>query len=331
MWPRKLRPRPAGRRIGGARATWMLPESQRATQLFSPAAGDFGRGATFARFRSLRWPRGPFRAFPHSTFSPVKKVVRTGLLAAFLVSGAAAANAQILFGPVAGAATSTARLDFKNGNAEPKTSMVFGPTAGWLIHIPFGKFAVQPSLMYSRKGFELEYDLPSTDSTLGLKANISNQLGYITLPANLVFTTGGDHGFQIFAGGYAAIGVGGKRKVTARAAGSPFGFSIDTMFTYTRDVSFSERARNTQDIELHSQDDEIGYTRGGLKEETGFFRTVDYGIQAGIGYLVKGFQVQASAQAGGRNVFTNDIDDKEPVNVARNLTYQLTVAYLFGR
>ncbi len=245
-------------------------------------------------------------------------------MAALLIGSAAtAANAQILYGPVAGAAASTARIDFKEGNPKPGTSMVFGPTAGFMMHIPFGNLAVQPALMYSRKGVELEYTAAETDSTVGLKANVSSQLGYITLPVNIVYTTGGDHGFQVFAGGYAALGVGGKRKVTATA--SLGGFSADT--TYTNDVYFSDKAHNPQDELL--QNEEVA--RGGFTEQTGYFREVDLGVQGGLGYLMGGFQIQASASAGLRNIFTADLFGNKPVNEAKNVSFQLTVGYLFGR
>ncbi len=264
-----------------------------------------------------RIPFNPFKKL----VSLVSKILRTGLLAVCLLTGAAA-NAQILVGPVAGAAASTARLDFKEG-AEPKKSMVFGPTAGWMIHIPFGKFAVQPALMYVRKGVELEYNQPSNDSTIGLKASISSQLGYITLPINFVFTSAGDHGIQVFAGGYAALGVGGKRKVTTKITED--GLSGDT--TYSDDVYFSDRAHNPQDELANSE----FVANGGFKEQTGYFQTVDYGFQGGLGYLMtNGLQVQAAASMGTRNIFTKSLEEVKPKNSAKNMSFSLTVAYLFG-
>ena len=81
------------------------------------------------------------------------------------------------------------------------------------------RFAFQPSLVYSQKGFKTSESGTKTSNgtTVTYSGTSTLHVNYLERPLNFVFTIGGTQGFQVFAGPYLAMGVGGK---------APYGYSL---------------------------------------------------------------------------------------------------------
>ncbi len=111
-------------------------------------------------------------------------------------------SAQFLFGPQFGFnyATLTGTSDIK-ANAKPEWH------AGILFDLGLGKhFSLQPSLLYSRRGYKYEYStyvttIPAPDTiTTYTTANVDAALGYLDIPVLLNIYFGDHKGFMINAG-----------------------------------------------------------------------------------------------------------------------------------
>jgi len=125
------------------------------------------------------------------------------------------------------------------------------------------------------------------------------RLNYLTLPLNFAFTLGRDgQGLQVFAGPYVSLLVGGN---------------YTTKISSFNDVTGKIKAASTSD----------GKDR--------YAQRFDGGLQGGLGYRLKAFQLQASYSLGLRNSavqlqYNGRVPDNEPAYY--NRAFQVSLSYL---
>lgn len=194
--------------------------------------------------------------------------------------------------------------------AEPYYSTASGHRrgfqAGLLLNIPCSpKVAVQPSLLYSRRFFQVEKRMDNRTgySELGLAARVN----YLELPVNLVYTVGGTKGLQVFAGPYAALGLGGE------ATPSEFYFSV------WEGLGSSETTGLT-----------FARQQGANTRNTTYLRRFDAGVQSGIGYRLGSVQAQLSYSHGFFNRLPRTQDGATAPDKVYHQALQLSVGYLLG-
>ena len=146
----------------------------------------------------------------------MKKILTLGFVLAAACS--TAAFAQVRIAPKVGLNIATVSI---TGDNAPSPSSRVGFQVGATLDLPAGKlFSVQPSLLYTTKGYIVSQG--GSDGTL-----TSN---YVELPVNLVLGIPLSDNFKILGqlGPYVALCTGGKAKVS----GSVGGVSLDE----TRDL-----------------------------------------------------------------------------------------------
>ncbi|MDB5271174.1 MAG: hypothetical protein JWP58_4214 [Hymenobacter sp.] len=181
------------------------------------------------------------------------------LLAGVLWPKTMLAQTHISWGPCLGGNAATVlqgtRVFY---DAEVRPEFVVGPQAGLMADIRWGKLSFQPHLLYSRKGYKYETGQPGTSGY----QQYNLRLNYLEVPLNAVYTTGGDKGFQVFAGPYLGIGISGWQWYTtdwANKGNFPLDYGTD-------------------------------------------FRRLDAGVNGGVGYRVAQLQVQVGYGLGLTNL-----------------------------
>lgn len=231
-----------------------------------------------------------------------------------LAATSAQAQATISFGPRVGVNLSSASISGPDTEGiSPKS--IFGGQLGATADVRFGNFAVQPSLVFSRKGFQLTQS--GSETFNGATATYSDKrtlnINYLELPVNFVYTTGGDHGFQMFAGPYVAFGVGGSAPYETDVVIPGF---INDHKSGTGKVNFANQEPTSSNSSSSDNDVTV--------------RRFDVGGNVGIGYRQGPFQVQASYGLGFGNIIPLSSDGSDTKNKAHNQLGQLTVNYFFG-
>lgn len=199
-------------------------------------------------------------------------------LTAVLAVAATSAQAQhaVSFGPRLGANLANASLSGPDTDGfNPKA--IFGAQVGVTADIQFGGFAFQPSLLFTQKGFKLSQS--GTESFGGMTATYSDDrtlhISYLELPLNFVYTTSGDHGLQLFAGPYLAVGVGGSAPYKSDIVIPGF---AEEHKSGTGAMKFANQEPNNSSS---SSDNDVTVRR------------FDAGFNAGIGYRQGPVQIQA--------------------------------------
>ncbi len=235
---------------------------------------------------------------------------------------ASAAQAQVTFsvGPHVGLSVATASYNADGGTF--KLHSRSGLEAGLVGDLRVGHFALQPAVLYTQKGFGLDYSYanlsaPGTTSTYG--GTTTYRLNYLTIPLTLAYAQHTDgQGFQLAAGPYIGLLLGGHYDNTTVVTGSNPATSQSSgdvaAGEYNRYVFYS----TSKDTRFHS-------------------RRLDAGLQVGLGYRVGNMLVQAGYSLGLRNVGADDQYDygngqTETYDgpVYRNRTFHFSLAYLFS-
>jgi hypothetical protein len=185
--------------------------------------------------------------------------VRAGLNRALTTEDAAANYSQVR-GPVY--ATYSA-----------SKSAIYAWQAGVVAAIGFGKISLQPALLFSQKGEKqrLISDLKSNNYYYYnyTEETVTSRSNWLELPLNVVYTRHGDHGWQVLAGPYVALALGGRQ------TGTTYNSSSGARGPYTDPID--------QKILYGSQ-----YNN----------RRFDAGLNAGLGYRQGPWQVQATYSLG---------------------------------
>lgn len=150
-------------------------------------------------------------------------------------------------------------------------SAVYALQAGAVLEVAFSRFALQPALVFSQKGeqFETATFISGFAGASSTEISTVNHYNWLELPVNVVYTL---HGFQVFAGPYVALAVGGQQHGTIRSA-SP-----------------------TARYEPYDFDGKIRY---GSDTEN---RSLDAGVNVGVGYRKGPLQLQMGYGLGLRNL-----------------------------
>lgn len=247
----------------------------------------------------------------------------TPTLAAALLLSAACASAQTTFRlglrgganralttvAASGSSSGTYPFSYSTGKAA-----LYAWQAGVVLEASQGNFSFQPGLIFTQKGEQTT----NTFYTSGFAGNnaaqtsTTNRYNWLEIPLNVVYTLPGDHGLQVFAGPYLALGVGGHQR------GS------------TTTVSYSGPAYDPLPGPERPIDEHISYGDGTNN------RRFDVGVNFGVGYRQGPVQVQLGYGLGLRNLHqpadTSRIDfgHEFGADAAYNRVAQLTGTYFFN-
>jgi hypothetical protein len=242
-------------------------------------------------------------------------------LFAALVLSAATATAQTTFklgvrGGVNRALTTVAPSSSATGlntyDRSADKAPIYAWQAGLVLEAAFGKFAVQPALVFSQKGekFNTGAYYNAIGGGFAASSNSINRYNWLELPVNFVYTLHGDHGLQVFAGPYVAVGVGGRQTGTNYIAAPNISYAP---YEFDNKVTYGSATSN---------------------------RRFDAGVNFGLGYRQGPVQVQASFGLGFVNLHqeTGSFDPAfSPLtaynfytDAAYNRVVQLTGTYFFS-
>ena len=243
----------------------------------------------------------------------MKNMFSAILLTTGLAGAATTAQAQstISFGPRVGGNLANVAISGDNADgAKPK--QIGGFQVGVTADISLTtNLALQPSLLFSQKGFKVEES--GSYSANGITATYSDKrtlkINYLELPLNFVYTSGGDHGLQVFAGPYLALGIGGSLPYESSVVIPGF---MDEKQSGTGSVKFAN-----QEPSSTNNNEEV------------YVRRLDAGFNGGVGYRQGPFQVQFSYGLGLGNIVPNDSQGQDQ-GTARNRVLQLSANYFFG-
>jgi hypothetical protein len=127
------------------------------------------------------------------------------LAGSFLLVGTTQAQARFSFGPQVGASLAKAR--FVADEYRASTTHRWGFEAGLMGNLQLGRFALQPSVLFSQKGYRSTGSIWLFEG--GGNYTETFCLNYLTLPLHVAFTLGqGGQGVQVFAGSYVSMLVG---------------------------------------------------------------------------------------------------------------------------
>lgn len=185
-----------------------------------------------------------------------------------------------------------------------------------------GHWAFQPALVFTQKGVKQRLLQRVTFGGYDFTAdfNVSSRVHYLELPLNVVYGFGADgEGFQVFAGPYVAVGVGGR-----------------THFELT------ETTTDPNYPEPHTESSSAGMAFGNTFSEEpssstpsvdweGRARRFDAGVNFGVGYRQGPIQVQLGYGLGLLNVqpaYPASFNTPDDTGYLR--TAQLTATYYLG-
>jgi hypothetical protein len=248
----------------------------------------------------------------------MKRLPTPLLLAGSLLLGAATASAQTTFliGVRGGANRALTTLDGARINsgfysATGDKSPIYAWQAGVALEIAFGKFALQPAILFSQKGEKFSTFETYGDPGFGvntIERTSVNRYNWMELPLNFVYTLHGDHGLQVFAGPYVALAVGGRQRGTTHPY---YGPAVDGIpFDFDNQVSYGPDTNN---------------------------RRIDAGVNFGVGYRQGPVQVQLGYGLGllnlhqpSTNILLGAFYHDFNVDAAYNRVAQLTGTYFFS-
>ena len=151
-------------------------------------------------------------------------------------------------------------------------SALYAWQAGAVLEVVLRHFAVQPALVFSQKGeqFNILYVSGSTGSGQSTReTQQTSRSNWLELPVNVVYTL---RGFQLFAGPYVALAVGGREHGTVLQAAPNVRYAP---YYYDNKLEYGNGPGN---------------------------RRLDAGVNAGLGYRRGPLQVQLSYAVGLRNL-----------------------------
>ena len=190
-------------------------------------------------------------------------------------------------------------------------SALYAWQAGAVLEVAFRRFALQPALIFSQKGeqFDASTSISGFAGVSSTEISTINRYNWLELPVNVVYTL---HSFQLFAGPYVALGVGGRRHGTGRNT-YPVGILGFQSYDFDEKIRYGSDTAN---------------------------RRLDAGVNLGLGYRKGPLQVQLGYGMGLRNLHqqpdVNDLIIEYPqfshdfnADRAYNRVTQLTATYFF--
>ena len=289
-----------------------------------------GSGRTFVtRTQAGKSAFFTFLPFPFSPF--MKNLFSAFLLTAGFAGAATTAQAQssIEFGPRLGLNISTVKESgAPTAGVEQQINAIAGLQVGLTLNAAINdNFSFQPSLLFSQKGAEFvgSSTVPgsSTAYKTDVKFTLKPQFGYLELPLNFVYTFGGQQGFQVFAGPYAALGVSGGGSAKGEIiTNDPVLLALGATGTFpaTLKVEFGDK----------QNDNSNSSTTSGTLTATVTARRFDAGLNGGVGYRVGPFQAQLGYGLGLVNFVPKDTNGNDTGSKGYHRMWQLSANYFFG-
>ena len=249
------------------------------------------------------------------------------LFASGLGLGVAQAQSSFSVGPRLGGNLSTttfntlAQATAGNSSISVNRNSLAGFQVGVAASIGNGPWLVQPALMFSQKGVKQRASITDTfgNETISKSLEVTSRVNFLELPINVVYAFGTDgQGFQLFAGPYVALGVGGKAEYTAKVSStnpnSLFNGQESGSKSYAFGSTFAEPDpnSNSSNVELDAR-----------------ARRFDAGVNLGVGYRLGPVQVQLGYAFGLLNAqpdYPASYQVKNETGYHRNA--QLTATYL---
>ncbi|RZK86666.1 MAG: PorT family protein [Hymenobacter sp.] len=207
------------------------------------------------------------------------------------------------------------------------TGTFLGVQVGIAASIGSGHWAVQPALVFTQKGLRQKVTINYSFGTLSAQENdqIDCRVHYLELPINVVYSLGQDgNGFQLFAGPYVAVGVGGQANYSLELTTNDPNYPGDS-YNGSQQFAFGDTfvepdPNSTNPVALDAR-----------------ARRFDAGINAGVGYRRGPVQVQLGYGLGLLNVqpdypanYQSNPGGYQPSNDTGYLrTLQLTATYYF--
>lgn len=139
--------------------------------------------------------------------------------------------------------------------------------AGAVLEAHFGRLALQPALVFSQKDSKITaagswYNALAYSTLNRFEAQVTTHTNWLELPLNLVYTAHGDHGFQVFAGPYVAVGLGRARTGTVTLSSTIDAANLPSV------RSLDAEGNNGGDY--RRLDAGVGYRRGPWQVQTGY-------------------------------------------------------------
>jgi hypothetical protein len=220
------------------------------------------------------------------------------VLATSLSVSLAQAQTSFRFGPQLGGNLSTATFNsleqVTTGSSTLNSSRMslLGLQVGLAASIGTGPWMIQPALLFSQKG--VRQKATATDryasETLTMTIDATSRVNFLELPVNVVYAFGTDgEGFQVFAGPYVALGVGGKAEISEKLTSSD------------PNSIFNGEVNGSKGFAFGNTFAEPDYSSVNDPDFDARVRRLDAGINAGVGYRTGPFQVQLSYAFGLRN------------------------------
>jgi len=242
--------------------------------------------------------------------------------------------AQVKIGIKAGGNVSNMKFDIdKDFGDEPETKAKMGIHLGLITDIPLleNTLSLQPALLYSNKGYSFDMKKMLDDEFDDYGVDMDDYEGYvrvnynyIELPINLVYK---NSGFQVSAGPYFAIGIGGNFKHDFSFEADGVDFDSDDFFD--RDSYKIQPVFGKVDDDMYEDylDDE------GVMD---LYRAFDFGLNLGIGYQLKSVLFNIGYSFGLTNLtpkydaddYDMDEDYTEDV-IQKNRVFTFSVSYFF--
>lgn len=240
--------------------------------------------------KSARSCRNLLQLFPFHFPLSIMRLFTLTLLTTGLSISLAQAQTSFSFGPRLGGNLSTAtfntleQITGSSGTLASSRTPLLGVQVGLAASFGKGPWLVQPALLFSQKG--VRQRATATDSfageTLTATVDATSRVNFLELPINVVYAFGADgQGFQVFAGPYLAMGVGGHaeilEKITSSDPNSLFNGEASGSKGFAFGNTFAEpdynSSANGSDFDARA-------------------RRFDAGANFGVGYRTGPFQVQ---------------------------------------
>jgi hypothetical protein len=242
-----------------------------------------------------------------------------GVAASTLLLAGTAAQAQTTFGVRLGLNSSNINYKVDDSQDEmPDSKRLLGPQVGVVMNAQFGNLSVQPALLYSMKGDKLSEKDTETQAvgsntyTYSYDIKSTRRLSYLELPVNFVYSLNGEEGgFQVFAGPYVGLGIGGEVDYTVK-------------FSETLNGQVTESGSESESLKIKYAN------KYGDDEDSEYVRTLDAGLNFGVGYKTGPFQAQLGYGLGLANLIPADEDGTKSKDKAMNRNIQFNLTYFFG-
>ena len=243
--------------------------------------------------------------------------------------------AQVKFGIKAGGNLCNMKFDIDNDYGdEPETKTKMGFHIGLITDIQLleSTLSLQPALLFSNKGYSADFEKMLDDEFDDIGVDMDDYEGYvrlnynyIELPINLVYK---NSGFQISAGPYFAVGIGGSFKHDFSFEANGEDFDSDDFFdedSYKLKPVFGEVDDDMYEDFLDDED---------IIE---LYRAFDFGLNIGVGYQVKSVLFNVGYSFGLTNLTPKydaddyDMDEDYTENyIQKNRVFTFSVSYFFN-